>query len=75
MPFTLRFSLSIDAEEWLRVYRGTAHRVRVRAHDGRVMDFSARHLQPHVRHDGVHGRFEMDLDENHRMLALRRISD
>lgn len=71
----IRFRIDIDADEWLRVYRGAAHRVRVRADDGRVVDFSAGLMRSHVRRDGVHGRFEMHLDERNRLLALTRLSD
>jgi hypothetical protein len=72
---TIRFRIDIGADEWLRVYQGTAHRVRVRDEEGRVIDFSAALMRTHVRHDGVHGLFQMQLDENNRLIAMQRLSD
>jgi hypothetical protein len=72
---TFRFRIDIGADEWLRVYQGSAHRVRVWDEDGRVIDFSAALMRAHVRHDGVHGRFQMQLDDNNRLIAMQRLSD
>ena len=71
---TIRFRIDIDANEWLRVYQGSAHRVRVRAENGQVIDFSAALMRQHVRHDGVHGLFQVQLDENNRLISMQHLS-
>ncbi|MDT8437919.1 MAG: DUF2835 family protein [Wenzhouxiangellaceae bacterium] len=72
MP-TIRFQLAIDAAELMRYYSGRARRVRVRAEDGRIVDFDARHLRTVVDTNGVHGRFEIETDAAGRFAALRRV--
>ena len=73
MPNQIRFSLDISSEDYLRYYRGSAHSVVVRAEDGRKVRFPASNLRPFVTREGVHGRFELLLDEENRLQELRRL--
>ncbi len=45
----------------------------VRAHDGRIVQFPARHLRPFVSREGVFGEFRLRVDGNGRLLSLDRV--
>ena len=51
--------LAIAADEYVRMYAGTARDVLASATDGRRVRFPASILRPFVGHDGIHGRFEI----------------
>jgi hypothetical protein len=70
---TLRFTLTISAEDYLSYYQGKARNVSAVADDGRRVEFPAEHLRPHVMHDGVRGRFELQFDANNKFIALRKL--
>lgn len=70
---TLRFTLNISANDFLAFYQGSAKSVSVVAHNGQRIEFAAKHLQPYLLHDGIHGEFELIIDAQHRFHALKRI--
>lgn len=70
---SLSFNLSIPAQEYLRVYQGTANRVLVRSKEGRTISLPARHLQPFLTHDGIYGSFVMEFNAQGQLLDLRRL--
>ena len=70
---TFQFTLSIPAVEYLSYYKGSARWVQVISSDGRRVRFPASALRPFVDEDGVEGRFEMMVDENHKLVTLRRL--
>lgn len=67
------FSLAIAPEVYLQYYRGSARAVIVTAEDGRKIQFPANALQPFIRADGIHGRFRLLFDKNHKFLKLEKI--
>ena len=69
-----RFSLSLSSDEFLKYYRGAANAVIVRTDDARTLQLPAARLRPFLLQDGVHGRFEITLGDDNRLLDLRRIS-
>ena len=70
----LRFSLQLTADQFLRVYQGTAKRVSVIASDGRRIEFSAQNIRKFLTHDGISGKFEMELTAENKFVAIRKIS-
>lgn len=46
-----------------------------RTMDGRTVRFPANILRSVVQANGVHGIFELVVDENHKFVSLQRISD
>ena len=68
------FNLSISAQEYLRVYRGSARQVVVRGGDGASLSFPAEHLRRFVSHDGVQGRFELRYDASNKFVSLEKLS-
>ena len=67
------FILNIDPEELMRVYRGSAHRLRVRSVEGSVIDIDANHLRKFTTRSGVQGRFRLAVSDTNKFLRLERI--
>jgi hypothetical protein len=73
MASIIRFYLNISREEYLRSYKGSAHSVLVQSEDGRRVRFPAVNLRQFVTKDGIHGRFEMQLDEDNSLINICRL--
>lgn len=69
----LLVTLSISAEDYLRVYQGVAKKVYAKDHHGRRVSFPVNILQPYVTHQGVHGSFTIYFDDNNRFKDIRRV--
>lgn len=69
----VRFRIAISADDYLAYYQGAARDVVVRAEDGRRIRFPAGALQRFVTHQGIHGRFELRYDANHKFVDLLRL--
>ena len=66
-----RVKLNIPVIEIEKYYRGLAVTVQARAETGESIAFPAISLRPFVKADGVHGRFELITDSNHKLLQIR----
>ena len=66
-------NLVISAEEFQRLYQGSARDVFALSEDGRRIRFPARILMPYVLHDGIRGRFCISFDEHNRFKSIERI--
>jgi hypothetical protein len=64
--------LAIDTEELKRLYRGTSRSVVARARDGRLIQFPAQALRPHVLAHGVRGAFALQVADG-RLTTLQRL--
>ena len=64
--------LAISAEEYLKLYRGTARAVHATSQDGRRIHFPAAILVPFVQRDGIRGRFIIDYDDKNRFRQIQR---
>jgi hypothetical protein len=73
-PYRFQVELAIPAAELLKLYRGQARNVSVLASDGRRILFPAQALKPHVRHDGVYGRFVIIVNADNKLLSIERVS-
>ena len=73
MPTRISFSISLSAERYLQYYRGHARAVIVRSEDGRRIQLPAASLRPFVTAEGIVGRFELTLDENNKLIDIRRV--
>ncbi|HHM04864.1 MAG TPA: DUF2835 family protein [Gammaproteobacteria bacterium] len=69
----VRFHLSIPADDYLAYYQGAARAVSVVAADGRRIEFPAAVLRPFVGHEGIYGWFEIEFDQNRRLVDIRRL--
>lgn len=71
---SVSFLLSISAETYLQYYKGTVKAVVVKAEDGRRIQFPAESLKPFIQANGIHGRFRLIFDKNHKFRKLEKIS-
>lgn len=75
MSKTLIVDLTISADEYLRHYQGAVRQVICKTRDGRRVQFPSRFLQRFVTHSGVHGSFVLEIDENHKLIDIRRLAE
>ncbi len=66
-------SLVISAEEFQRLYQGSAKTVFAQSIDGRNIRFPAAILRPFVLHSGVCGTFQINFDEDNRFHSIQRM--
>lgn len=71
----LILDLHISADQMMAYYRGDARIVRTRAVNGQTVQFPASVLQRLVSKDGIHGRFRMEFDENHKFVRLEPVNE
>ena len=69
----IQFSLNLSSEEFLQHYQGVASAVMVQADDGRRIQLPANSLRPFVSQQGVVGRFELELDQNNKLINLKKL--
>jgi hypothetical protein len=67
------FSLDISAEKYLTYYQGSAKAVIVTADDGRKIQFPAGALQKFIQKDGIHGKFRLLFNQQHKFIRLEKI--
>lgn len=67
-------NLAISAEEFQRLYEGSAKSVFAHSIDGRSIRFPANILRPFVLHSGIRGTFQIDFDEENRFKSIRRLA-
>jgi len=71
----IRFQLGINADQFLRVYKGSAKNISVRADDGRLIKFPAQNIKQFLTHDGIYGHFEMELTSEHKFVAIKKLNN
>ena len=69
----LHFSIYIPAEEYQAYYSGSARNVSTKTREGLSILFPASALQRYVTHDGIRGEFEIEFDQNNKLVALRKV--
>lgn len=65
--------LHIDAEEFLRYYRGSAKVVSAPDIYGRSVRFPANILQPFITREGIQGVFEIFFDESGKFVSIEKM--
>jgi uncharacterized protein YqjF (DUF2071 family) len=66
-------SLKLSRDRVLEYYRGQAFRVQTMSIDGRSVEFPAVLLRQFVTEEGVKGIFEINFDEDNKLVSMRRI--
>lgn len=69
----LHLEIALPADEFLRVYQGTANRVLLRSREGKSVSLPAGRLQPFLTRDGIHGSFELTFDSAGKFISLRQL--
>jgi hypothetical protein len=73
MNQSIRFSLQISYDQYLRVYQGTAKNISVVADDGRRIAFPAGKVQSFLTRDGINGYFEMVITSENNFIELIKL--
>lgn len=66
-------NLVIEAEEYQRMYSGSARDVLCRSVDGRRIRFPANILRPFVTREGIRGRFLINFSDDNRFQSITRL--
>ncbi len=69
----LRFYLDISPQQYLSYYKNSGIVVNVQADNGRTLKFPASELQKFVTHSGIQGRFEIEFNEQYKLVSLSRV--
>jgi hypothetical protein len=70
---TFRFDLRLSRSEYLAYYEGEVTWIQVTAFGGTRVRFPASALRKFVGPDGIEGTFELTVDEDERLKAIRRL--
>jgi hypothetical protein len=62
--------LAISKQELLKYYRGAASQISAVATDGQTTLFPVTAIQPFVTHEGVFGRFQLQVNSQGRLLKI-----
>ncbi len=68
-----RFSLNISPDTYSAYYAGAVKSVVVQTDAGKTVQFPAAILRQFLAHDGIHGVFEMEIDQNNKLVNFRRL--
>ena len=74
MSHNIIVDLYISADEYLKIYQGSAKFIKATAIDGRSVRFPANIMQKFVLHDGLRGRFEIEFDREHKFKQVKRLA-
>ncbi len=66
------FRIDLSYQDYLLYYQGNVRGVVVRTEEGPTLQLPAARLRRFVTPAGVHGRFELELDEHNQTLRLER---
>ncbi len=69
----MRFYLDISAQQYLSYYNGSAKIINVQTDYGRTLKFPASELQKYVTRSGTQGRFEIEFNEQYKLVSLSRV--
>lgn len=69
-----RFQLFLTYEECRQYYDGSYSAIQVMAHTGQTVQFPAEHIRPFVTSQGVHGIFEMEVDNTNKFKSLKKLN-
>jgi len=64
----------MSPEEYLDYYRGVLKQVMVQCSSGETVQFPASLLQPFLMPMGIHGRFVLTCDDQHKHADLQRLN-
>lgn len=73
-PRAIRFHMALDADKYLAYYKGKAKYILVRSLDNRSIKFPASAIRGFLTREGVYGLFEIQFDENNKLINIVRIN-
>jgi cell wall assembly regulator SMI1 len=70
----VRFHLALPSEKYLAYYKGKARNIVVRSEDNMSIKFPASAIRSFLTHDGIFGLFEIQFDENNKLIKIIQIN-
>lgn len=70
---SLIVNLAIPADEFVRLYQGSAKVVIAQSIEGKQVKFPANILLPYVLHQGIYGQFKIHFDELHKFKSIEKL--
>ena len=67
------FNMALSAEKTHSLYAGRARYILVESDDGLKLQLPASNFRPFVTIDGIHGRFRVRIDNDNRIVELRKL--
>ena len=71
---SIRVRLNISADKYKAFYQGRVQSVQAQSLDGRSIRFPANALRQFLTVDGIQGEFEIQVDENNKLIGVSRSS-
>jgi hypothetical protein len=69
----IRFQLAIPSEKFMSYYQGNAQNVVVTSIENKTIQFPASAIRQFLSHEGIYGLFEIQFDENNKLIDIIRI--
>jgi hypothetical protein len=69
----ITFTLNISSDDYLHYYRGAAAWIRIVADNGQTLKLPAGNFRKFLTHNGIHGRFMIEFDENYKLVNLTKL--
>lgn len=69
---SFEFSMALSAEKTRSIYQGQARYIVVETDDGLSLQLPAINFREYVGRNGIHGRFQVEIDADNRIQSLRR---
>lgn len=66
--------LHVPIDEMVKNYAEEATRVFAWTHDGKKVAFPAQSLKPFMTHEGVHGRFKIQCNDQGKLHSIKKLS-
>lgn len=73
MSRRFEFSINLSAEKTQRIYAGRARYILVFTDEGTSIQLPAVNFRRYVSEQGIHGRFEVEIDDNNKIIRLRLV--
>ncbi|NNE63413.1 MAG: DUF2835 domain-containing protein [Gammaproteobacteria bacterium] len=73
MPRKFKFNLKLSAEKVQHIYGGQARYILVYTDDGISLQLPASNFRQYVTERGIHGQFEVEIDDKNKLISLRII--
>jgi adenine deaminase len=70
----IRFHLALSSEKYLAYYKGHAQSIQTRSIDNKRIRFPANAIREFLTHEGIYGLFEIQFDENNKLIKINKIS-
>jgi len=68
-----RFYMSLNRDKYMEYYAGQASCIRVRTEEGPTIQFPASVVKPWITHHGIDGYFQIEFDENHKLIEMKKL--